>query len=437
MKYQVLCVFLAFLLLYPCNAVAQQNNEKVWHTSDTVVIKGERDTIIAERIDYISNPAQNYFFQLHGGVSHSLSENVRFYPFFDAERPVFAFSFGKNFYPQFGMRLSLAYVNQVSYVDKNTRNNMPPGYEPDYTFKMGQVFLDGLFDLHSIFFGIKEKRRFNLSFILGLGYLRTFGFSDMATKWNDRYNELYEKYGPNFRVNKETYIDENGNSVTMRTYGYKVDTRSGNYFAGHLGLMATYKISDAWDINAEITFNGTDDAYNGVQCRRVYDAYVNAELGISYHIKDPQGSRRYRYSHYKENDRMQVINRTYIESAPPEKQTVEIIDYEEMLQTTIEFSIDKAIISDIQKENVYSVAAFMRSHPDVKFAVVGYADVQTAYPAYNMQLSRQRAENVYNMLIKECQIDPARLKVEWKGDTEQPYNLVNEWNRAVVFRFEK
>lgn len=435
--------FVSCMLVFP--SWAQRNSTVVYHQVDTVITKGGNMTLQVDTITYISNPSQNYFFQLQAGVSHSMSENVRFYPFFQAEKPAVIFSVGKFFFPQFGLRLSMGWINQISFVDKNVRKNMPPGYETSYTYNMGQVYLDGLFDLHSVFGGIKENRRFSIIGVLGLGYLRTFGFSDMATKWNERHNYLVGLLGQDYRNKVESYIDENGNPQTRRAYAYEVNTKSGNYFAGHVGLIANYRINDAWDINAEVTFNGTDDAYNGVRCRRVYDSYVNVVAGISYHIKDPQGSRRYRYSYLTDADRIQLINRTIIETddrlAEAEKPIhvvkEHVVDYEEMLQTTIEFNIDKAIITEDQKQNIYSVAAFMQSHPDLTLTVIGYADVETAYPAYNLQLSKQRAENVYNMLVKECKVDPNRLKVEWKGDTEQPFRLVNEWNRAVVFKLEK
>lgn len=431
--------FVSCMVVSPLGA--QNNNTVVSHQVDTVITKGSNMTLQIDTITYISNPSQNYFFQLQAGVSHSMSENVRFYPFFQAEKPAVIFSFGKFFYPQFGLRLSMGWINQISFVDKNVRRNMLPGFETSYTFNMGQVFLDGLFDLHSVFGSIKENRRFSIIALLGLGYLRTFGFSDMATQWNDHHKYLVNLIGEKYR-NTE-YVDENG--VKRRAYAYEVNTKSGNYFAGHVGLMANYKINDAWDLNIEATFNGTDDAYNGVRCRRVYDSYVNVVAGISYHIKDPQGSRRYRYSYLTDADRIQTLKRTVIETGdklaeaevPVHQVKEHVVDYEEMLQTTIEFNIDKAIIPEDQKQNIYSVAAFMQSHPDLNLTVIGYADVETAYPAYNLQLSKQRAENVYNMLVKECHVDSSRLKVEWKGDTEQPFKIVNEWNRAVVFKLEK
>ena len=103
---------------------------------------------------------------------------------------------------------------------------------------------------------------------------------------------------------------------------------------------------------------------------------------------------------------------------------------------TVSFIIDKYNITDIQKKNVEAVANYIKAHDDVNVVVTGYADVQTAYPAYNMKLSERRAKAVYNMLVNEFGVDPDRLRMDYKGDTVQPYARKNEWNRVVVFILE-
>ena len=79
----------------------------------------------------------------------------------------------------------------------------------------------------------------------------------------------------------------------------------------------------------------------------------------------------------------------------------------------------------------------MQDNPDVTLTVTGFADVKTAYPAYNLKLSERRAKAVYNCLVKEFGVDPNRLKIDYKGDTIQPYELKNEWNRVVIFVLDR
>ncbi|MDO4181946.1 MAG: OmpA family protein, partial [Bacteroidales bacterium] len=100
---------------------------------------------------------------------------------------------------------------------------------------------------------------------------------------------------------------------------------------------------------------------------------------------------------------------------------------------TVSFVIDKYNITDIQKKNVAEAAKYLEEHTDVNLIVTGYADVQTAYPAYNLKLSERRAKAVYDMMVKEFGVDPSRIRIDFKGDTVQPYQIKNEWNRVVVF----
>lgn len=76
----------------------------------------------------------------------------------------------------------------------------------------------------------------------------------------------------------------------------------------------------------------------------------------------------------------------------------------------------------------------MKRHPEAKLEITGYADKETAYPSYNLKLSRRRVNTVRDYLIKECDIAPERLIVDAKGDTQRVYDEDYRWNRAVVIR---
>lgn len=391
--------------------------------SDTLAAAAPNDYLKVDTIDYLSDQIQNLFISGYAGLSLSMGENTRFTNFFAVTRPSFKFSIGKFFYPQFGLRGSIEYLNQrgraeweiADFLDKQGK------YDGNYSFSMACMFLDGLINFHNVIWKYKDDRRFNLVGYFGLGGFYTFGFD------KDKLDYLRNP------------VDKNGNSLG-KMYSYDVDGDSHFYFAGHAGLIASYMINDAWDLSIDASFNGTDDAYNGVRFRRVYDTYVNVMAGITYHIKNSAGRRRLQYSHYTDEDVVTVLNRQIydlndsIEDAlKPVTKMEENVSYNEMLQTTVSFYIDKTFITDAQKRNVRSVARFMETHPDLDVVVTGYADVQTAYPKYNMMLSRKRAQAVYDMLVNEYHVDPARLTMEYKGDQEQPFTIVNEWNRAVVF----
>jgi hypothetical protein len=41
------------------------------------------------------------------------------------------------------------------------------------------------------------------------------------------------------------------------------------------------------------------------------------------------------------------------------------------------------------------------------------------------------------MLVNEFHVPKNRLRIDYKGDTVQPYASVNEWNRAVIFFLDR
>lgn len=402
------------------SASAQNTNEAfeyqlIGSENDTLAAAAPNEYLKVDTIDYLSDQVQNLFFSAHVGLSLSMSENTRFTNFFAVTRPSFRFAVGKFFYPQFGLRASVEYLNQrgrIEWEEAEVCEQMkhPDGDKGNYNFSMVGGFLDGMIDFHNVIWKYKEDRRFHLIGYFGLGAFYTFGFNKNQLK---HYTEAHN---------------------------YPVDPKASWYLAGRGGLIASYQITDAWDLNVDMSFNGTDDAYNGIRFRRVYDTYVDVMAGLTYHIKNTAGRRRLQYSHYTDEDVVTVLNRQIYElndsiedALKPVTKMEENVSYNEMMQTTVSFYIDKTFITEAQKRNVRSVAKFMETHPDLDVVVTGYADIQTAYPKYNMMLSKKRAQAVYDMLVKEYNVDPARLSMEYKGDQEQPFAIVNEWNRAVVF----
>ncbi|MDE5625680.1 MAG: OmpA family protein, partial [Muribaculaceae bacterium] len=74
----------------------------------------------------------------------------------------------------------------------------------------------------------------------------------------------------------------------------------------------------------------------------------------------------------------------------------------------------------------------LKSNPDVKVLIKGYADKDTGTSEYNQKLSERRAQAVYDTLTKTYGINPNRLSIDAEGSTQQPYQT-NDWNRIVIF----
>lgn len=374
-------------------------------------------------------PRDNWFIGANIGGSFSMSENTRFSTFFQPARPAVSVVIGKKFHPAFGVRFNLGYRPQMGRANWELAKYYPKTFG-NYNYKVFAGYVDGVADFLNIFNRYREDRRWELNGILGLGFNYTFGFDKEATR----------------------RMANGCNNWDGSHFSYTINTKQKFYFAGHLGLQGVYHISDAWDINAEVLINGTDDAYNGVcytgldqdnvkNDGKPYDLYLDCLIGFAYHFKDHHGAHRFAY---RDMDKERHVNeyanmlRKEAERLQEERNAlinkVEVVKYDTVMQTTINFYIDRYYITEEQKVIVRSVANFLERHPDVNLVVTGYADVQTAYPEYNLRLSKRRATAVYNMLVTECGVDPSRLSISYCGDTVQPFEIVNEWNRAVLFR---
>ena len=380
--------------------------------------------------------ADNVFVLAQVGISHSMSENTRFGNFFANMRPSFTLGIGKWLSPTFGLRLTAGVRPQVGRADWELCDLPKVGWHPapesrypfgNYKFTVFAGYFDALVNFTNIVYKYKESRRFNLVGIIGLGYNRSYGFEkEKLAVWKEGVK----------------YISTDGNS--SQTFRYDVSTEPANYFAAHVGFQGRYKFNDAWDFTAEVTMNGTDDRYNGHEYDRVYDTYVDILIGAQFHFKDSHDRRRFHYVKHLESDVLARLaqmasdaNEKLNDANMMMPEIYEKVRLSEALQTTISFYVDRYYITEAQKKNLKSVANFLATHPDINLIVTGYADVETAYPAYNLRLSQRRAQAVYDMLVGEFNVPKERLRIDFKGDTVQPYDQVNEWNRAVIFFLDR
>lgn len=355
----------------------------------------------------------NVFLGVHLGFNGPYGENIRVYrtsEYIKSNRLGGMLSVGKFFTPVFGVRGTLGFMRQTGRAEKEPREVYPEYYgDGFYEFSNFQGFADVMVDLHNWIYKYREDRRFHLIPILGVGFNTTFGFD------KDKARRFAEPPAP-----------------------YLINTDPDIYFALRAGVILNYRLSKRWDLDLEIHMDATDDKYNGVIDDRIYDGYLVTMLGLKYNFRRGYEKYRLEMTDALDVDRMNAnINQARKDLAAAEAAPVDTtyrISQEQVLEMTVSFIIDKFNITDVQRPNVEAVAAYLNAHPDVDIVICGYADVKTAYPAYNMRLSKRRVMAVYNMLTQQFGVDPKRLSIDYKGDTEQPYQMVNRWNRVVVFK---
>ena len=359
----------------------------------------------------------NTFIGLYVGDFAPLGENVRPREFFrfDSQHIGAGLTFGKYFSPALGVRIGGYYSGMTGVTNKEiVDKNRAKGYDGRgyYNFKHVDAFVDVLPNLTNIFLPYKESRRLNVIGIFGLGYTHRF---DMNF---DEFSKMPDSEG----------------------WENVLDKKNRNFFAVRAGLGLSYMITKQLDIDLDVTVNATDDKFDGFRYDDKYDGFVSAMLGVKYHFPDHYGDHRFKYRTLTDADDINALNRQInqarLDLENAKKKTNIINKQQRILEMTVSFPIDKYYVTEIQERNVEAVAKYIKSHPQLNVVICGFADAETAYPAYNMRLSKRRATTVYRMLVDKYGVDPSRLRIDYKGDTVQPYDRKNEWNRVVVFVLE-
>jgi len=101
----------------------------------------------------------------------------------------------------------------------------------------------------------------------------------------------------------------------------------------------------------------------------------------------------------------------------------------------ITFRHDQTAIEAGDHENLKQVAEFLQNHPQSYAVLAGFTD-NVGNPAYNLQLSRMRAESAKNYILTQSRIDPNRVIVMWYGATNFIADNATEEGRARNRRVE-
>jgi outer membrane protein OmpA-like peptidoglycan-associated protein len=101
----------------------------------------------------------------------------------------------------------------------------------------------------------------------------------------------------------------------------------------------------------------------------------------------------------------------------------------------IQFDFNQATIKPESAQVLGQVAEVLKNQPDLKLMIEGHTD-NVGKPAYNMDLSRKRAQSVKDYLVQNHQVDAARLSTQGFGDTKPMAKNDTEAGRAQNRRVE-
>jgi outer membrane protein OmpA-like peptidoglycan-associated protein/opacity protein-like surface antigen len=340
-------------------------------------------------------------------------------------------------------------------------------------FLMGQ--LSGLDDSQDRYFET-ELWDATLSGVLSLSKL-------LSPRWsrNDRIN-IFATLG----VGMVSYRSKLFNSVTdelVNSYGYSEDGSEKENrltdLAMPIGMGISFNLTDRIDLSVESNFRFTQtdklDAVSRIFSK--YDVYNFTGIGLSFKLGKNNRSMKwaspsvvmypgdvtrmeYITQRVTEVDRrveqidQSLQDNTYDRDLAELRQQLQAIDLKHnelsMRVNTIAeqkpgtseasvaallsvyFRLNSAAIDNYNYERIASAARFMIGNPDIRIELVGHTDI-TGPSAYNLTLSETRAQAVYDVLVNDFKVNPARLIISHRGP-DDPLSQQNlSINRRVDF----
>ena len=302
-------------------------------------------------------------------VQAGASHTVGEAKFGDLISPAAALNVGYQFTPLWGLRAGLSgWEAKGAWVSPQTIYK--------YNYLQGNV--DATLNLSNLFCGYNPTRFFNGYLFGGIGVNGGFN-NDEAVAINDAGHRL-----------EYLWRDSKVNVV------------------GRFGLGTNLRISDHVFFNLEVNANVMSDKYNSKKAGNA-DWQFNALAGFTAPAPAPAP----------------VVEEKKEEPAPaPEPVKVQ------PMKQNIFFLINSSEIRSSEQSKVNDLIAYLKEHTDAKVSLTGYADKNTGNARINKKLSQERAEAVAEAL-KAQGIAADRITVDYKGDTVQPFSVIEE-NRVTV-----
>lgn len=312
---------------------------------------------------------------------------------------------GKWFSPELGMRLMYsglsvrgATQNGTHSLGTEIKGKPWHGYWlKNSRFGFFFIHADVMLNLSNVIGGYKEKRVYNISPYLGVGVMRAY------------------------------------------------DAPTATEFALNAGLMNSFRITPALDINLDIRGAMVSDRFDGEAGGRSGEGLLTASVGLTYKFKERGWERSktvIRYDNRALNDLKDQIEALKAQNAALQQALAEgnearidtlIRHINVVSPVMITFKIGKSDLTRKDRVSLGMLAELIKeTDPSVIYTITGYADAGTGSAELNERLSRERAEAVYDCLVNEYGVEAGRLKTEYKGGVENMFYDDPALSRAAI-----
>lgn len=380
-----------------CTAWAQET-QTVQNGDFTETVEYSTDKFKVETNRFWSN----WFVSAGGGVNLYFGDHDKQVKFGKRLAPAVDVAIGKWFTPGIGVRFAYSglSVKGATQTGIHSTGEEVPGkggygyWLTKQKFNYFNFHLDAMFNVSNLLFGYNPNRVYSLSPYVGLGVMKTN------------------------------------------------DTPKATEIAGHFGLLNSFRLCDALDLNLDIRGTLVSDAFDGENSGRGGEGMLTATVGLTYKFKKRgwdkaktvvridnraiNALRQQLADAEAENDR---LKRALAEGN--RQKAKEIVT--KASANLVTFPIGKATLSNEARANLGLLAEAIKSgDKSVVYTITGYADAGTGSKRINERLSKRRAEAVFNCLVKEFGVSESQLRVDHKGGVDNMFYDDPRLSRAVI-----
>lgn len=348
---------------------------------------------VQDKYQVITNPFwSNWFFSIGGGAEATFGDNDSAGSFGKRISPTLNVSVGKWFTPGLGLRLQYSGLQARGFT-----------YDAGADYVKGTQLKDGYYKQRFDYMNLHGDVMFNLNALFG-GYNQ------------HRVYEIIPYVGAGF------------------THNYSKPHREA--LSVNAGIINKFRISNAIDINLELSAMGVEDKFDGeVGGDHGYDGVLSATVGLTYRfpargfrrpmpqlisqielaaMQDKLAAMGAQNAQLK-NALIQAQNQPVAEVT----ETEVIVPDPDIAPRTVFFTIGSAELSPREIMNLSYLAEQMKQFPNATYTVNGYADSATGTPAFNKELSLKRAQAVKDALVENYGIAADRLNIEAGGGVDK------------------
>jgi outer membrane protein OmpA-like peptidoglycan-associated protein len=224
----------------------------------------------------------------------------------------------------------------------------------------------------------------------------------------------------------------------------------------NLGLANNFRVTDRFKINLNLRGAFVSDEFDGESypnentkenffANHRLDGIFGATLGFTYGLDKLGWKTASRSSEIHYNDAV-LAERDRLAKALADAnaanddlrnrlanaETVKYVKDIPEVWFHINFVVDKWDIAKREMINLQSIADLMKSTPNTKYLVCGYADKQTATPEHNLMLSENRANAVYDVLVNQFGVPASQIVTDFKGGVDYMFYNEKELSRCVM-----